>query len=84
MLITADGGGSNGYRLRLWKLELQKLADATQLAIEVCLSLLFNPSRCVEELRPFVKRLDHGSEEHPAWTSVFRVECQTHGVGKPR
>ena len=29
LLITADGGGSNGYRLRLWKLELQKLADAT-------------------------------------------------------
>lgn len=36
LLITADGGGSNGYRLRLWKLELQKLADATALAIEVC------------------------------------------------
>jgi hypothetical protein len=36
VLITADGGGSNGYRLRLWKLELQKLADATRLAIEVC------------------------------------------------
>jgi len=36
LLITADGGGSNGYRLRLWKLELQKLADATTLSIEVC------------------------------------------------
>ena len=36
LLITADGGGSNGYRLRLWKLELQKLADATTLAIGVC------------------------------------------------
>ena len=36
LLITADGGGSNGYRLRLWKLELQKLADATKLSIEVC------------------------------------------------
>ena len=36
LLITADGGGSNGYRLRVWKLELQKLADATMLAIEVC------------------------------------------------
>jgi hypothetical protein len=36
LLITADGGGSNGYRLRLWKLELQKLADATMLSIEVC------------------------------------------------
>ena len=36
LLITADAGGSNGYRLRLWKLELQKLADETALAIAVC------------------------------------------------
>ena len=28
LLITADGGGSNGYRLRQWKLELQRFADA--------------------------------------------------------
>jgi hypothetical protein len=27
LLITADGGGSNGSRVRLWKIELQKLAD---------------------------------------------------------
>ena len=36
LLITADGGGSNGYRLRSWKVELQKLADATGLSILVC------------------------------------------------
>jgi hypothetical protein len=36
LLITADSGGSNGYRLRLWKVELQKLADTTHLAIQVC------------------------------------------------
>ena len=36
LLITADGGGSNGSRLRLWKLELQELADETELAISVC------------------------------------------------
>jgi transposase len=36
LLITADSGGSNGSRLRLWKLELQKLADETQLRIAVC------------------------------------------------
>jgi hypothetical protein len=36
LLITADGGGSNGYRLRLWKTELQKLADETRLQITVC------------------------------------------------
>ena len=36
MLITADAGGSNGARLRLWKVELQKFADATGLCIAVC------------------------------------------------
>jgi transposase len=35
LLITADGGGSNGSRLRLWKLELQQLADETGLTIAV-------------------------------------------------
>jgi len=36
LLITADGGGSNGSRVRLWKLELQKLSDETALRIAVC------------------------------------------------
>ena len=36
ILITADGGGSNGWRLRLWKLELQKFADQTGVRIAVC------------------------------------------------
>ena len=36
ILITADGGGSNGSRLRLWKLELQKFVDQTGLSISVC------------------------------------------------
>lgn len=36
LLITADGGGSNGYRLLQWKLELQRFADATGLAVMVC------------------------------------------------
>jgi hypothetical protein len=36
LLITADGGGSNGSRVRLWKLELQKLADETGLILQVC------------------------------------------------
>lgn len=36
LLITADGGGSNGSRLRLWKWELQQLADRTGLSITVC------------------------------------------------
>jgi hypothetical protein len=36
LLITADSGGSNGSRLRLWKLELQQLANETGLEISVC------------------------------------------------
>jgi Rhodopirellula transposase DDE domain len=36
LMITADGGGSNGSRVRLWKIELQKLADATGLTLVVC------------------------------------------------
>ncbi|MBF0548088.1 MAG: ISAzo13 family transposase [Candidatus Riflebacteria bacterium] len=36
LLITADCGGSNGYRTRLWKTELQKFADETGLRINVC------------------------------------------------
>ena len=36
VLITADSGGSNGTRVRLWKWELQKFADRTGLAVTVC------------------------------------------------
>ena len=36
ILITADAGGSNGWRLRLWKLELQTFADQTRLQVSVC------------------------------------------------
>jgi len=36
LLITADCGGSNGYRVRLWHRELQKLADELKLTIQVC------------------------------------------------
>jgi hypothetical protein len=36
LLVTADSGGSNGARVRLWKWELQKLANRTGLSITVC------------------------------------------------
>ena len=36
IVITADGGGSNGSRLRLWKLELQRFADETGLSLSIC------------------------------------------------
>jgi hypothetical protein len=43
-------------------------------------SLLFNPSRCLEELRPFVKRLGHGSEQPPRGPtcSVWSVRRKAH------
>lgn len=36
LLITADSGGSNGYRLREWKMKLQALADEARIVIRVC------------------------------------------------
>jgi transposase len=36
LLICADSGGSNGYRVRLWKVELQELADTLGVAVTVC------------------------------------------------
>jgi len=36
LLVTADGGGSNASRSRLWKVELQKLADELRLTVRVC------------------------------------------------
>lgn len=36
LLITADSGGSNGHRNRLWEYELQRLADETGMIMEVC------------------------------------------------
>jgi hypothetical protein len=36
LLITADGGGSNGHRTRLWKVSLQALADEVGLTLSVC------------------------------------------------
>ena len=36
LMITADGGGSNGHRARLWKTELQKLASTLRIPITVC------------------------------------------------
>ena len=36
LMITADGGGSNGYRVRLWKIELQKLSIELGIPITVC------------------------------------------------
>lgn len=42
LLITADSGGSNGHRNRLWKYELQEFADQTGMTIEVCRAVCRN------------------------------------------
>jgi hypothetical protein len=36
LMVTADSGGSNGYRVRLWKVELQRLANQLKVPITVC------------------------------------------------
>ena len=36
LMINADGGGSNGHRLKLWKRELQKFSNQTNMQITVC------------------------------------------------
>ena len=36
LLITADCGGSNGYRVRLWRVQRQRLADELALTVQVC------------------------------------------------
>ena len=53
LLNTADGGGSNGSRNRLWKRELQWMSDVTGPAIEVC---LLPPGTIKPERRSFNHR----------------------------
>ena len=36
LLVTADGGGSNGYRIRLWKIEFQRFPNKHDLEVSVC------------------------------------------------
>ena len=77
LLITADGGGSNGYRTRLWKTELAALATDTGLQITVC---HLPPGLEVETAYPTgvkipnaqMKALDdtgtlHRHDWHPEW-----------------
>ena len=41
-MICADSGGSNGYRIRLWKYELQRFVNETGLEVSVCHARLDN------------------------------------------
>ncbi len=66
LLITADGGGSNGIRCRLWKVSLQKLANGLGLPVSVCHFLLRDEQ--VEQDREHRSVLPDHAEL--AWSSV--------------
>jgi hypothetical protein len=53
LLVTADAGRSNGYRIRAWKTELARLAAETGLAVTVC----HLPPGHLQDARIDVKRL---------------------------
>ena len=83
ILTLACGGsvGKEGPCAQIGAAITSLFADCLRLPDEDRLFLPLNPSRCSEDwLRPFVL----GSEGHPAWTQVFRVEFQTQGGGRPR
>ena len=66
LLITADGGGSNGYRTKLWKREIQRLSNETKLKIQIC---HFSPGTSkwnkIERAHPI-----HGGGLFSVWTKT--------------
>jgi hypothetical protein len=84
LLITADGGGSNGSRVRLWKFELQKLANETGLILQV----VPLPARDVEVEQD---RTSHVLPHYPnlAWKTARqsprgrRAHCRHHNQNRP-
>ena len=83
VLITADGGGSNGYRLRLWKVELQRLADQTGLVIHVC---HFPPgtskwNKVEHRLFSFISSNWRGEPLRDYETNVGLIACTTTAKG---
>ncbi len=95
LLITADAGGSNGYRSRAWKLELQRFADETGLHICVC---HFPPGTSkwnkIEDrtppllpyhpklARPPACQLRHGSESH--WQHAYSSGTSCESEARPQ
>lgn len=81
LLITADAGGSNGSRLRLWKLELQKLADHTDLSLSIC---YFPPgtskwNKVEHRLFSFISSNWRGEPLRDYETIVHLIAKTTHG-----
>ena len=83
LLITADAGGSNGYRLRLWKWELQQLANQTGLEIAVC---HFPPgtskwNKVEHRLFSFISSNWRGEPLRDYETAVGLIACTTTAQG---
>jgi hypothetical protein len=80
LLITADAGGSNGYRYRVWKSELAALAAETGLAITVC---HFPPGTGLSRERCFWRFGSVGFSGRPAVTErdgeAFPFTCGRQG-----
>ena len=85
LLITADGGGSNSSRSRLWKVELQKFADATGLRVSVCHQVEQDRASDVlphyRELASAVGESGSGGEPDRAYENQERLEDPL-GVGR--
>ena len=82
LMITADGGGSNGSRLRLWKVELQQLADETglfcdefSLAPARNATLSDNDEQCSREQSPISILGRYWGMRHPGLIIVSKNVC---------
>jgi hypothetical protein len=84
LLIVADSGGSNGSRVRLWKWELQRLADATNLTIQVSHlppgtskwnKIEHRPHRCINLAEPLPAAVEMPRrtkpQRLPAWPAML-------------
>src|SRR2546426_3917956 len=71
LLMCADGGGSNGYRIRLWKIQLQRFADDTGLKVTVC-HLPPGTSKWNKSHRPCCYGVSAGNSTHLTSASLQR------------
>ncbi len=97
LLITADGGGSNSSRSRLWKVELRKLAEESGLSIGVChfppgtskwnaiWHRMFSPISQNWRGRPLVSRETIVNLiAHTTTTKGLRIQCQLDKASYPK
>ena len=83
LLITADCGGSNGNRVRLWKVELQKLARELDIEISVCHLPLGTSkwNRIEHQLFSFISQNWRGKPLYTLTTIISLIGSTTTGAG---